>query len=33
VPRLGRIDVWINNAGVGAISEFDTIPIEDHARG
>lgn len=32
VQRFGRIDVWINNAGVGAIGQFDTIPMEDHAR-
>lgn len=32
VARFGRIDVWINNAGVGAIGEFDRIPMEDHAR-
>jgi short-subunit dehydrogenase len=32
LQRFGRIDVWINNAGVGAIGVFDTIPIEDHAR-
>jgi len=30
--RFGRIDVWINNAAVGAIGPFDAIPIEDHAR-
>jgi short-subunit dehydrogenase len=28
----GRIDVWINNAGVGAVGEFTEIPIETHAR-
>lgn len=32
VQRFGRIDVWINNAGIGAIGAFDTIPVEDHAR-
>jgi short-subunit dehydrogenase len=32
VARFGKIDVWINNAAVGAIGRFDQIPIEDHAR-
>ena len=32
VSRFGRIDVWINNAAVGAIGYFDTIPLQDHAR-
>ena len=32
VARFGRIDVWINNAGVGAIGPFDQIPLADHAR-
>jgi short-subunit dehydrogenase len=32
VERYGRIDVWINNAGVGAIGRFDEVPVEDHAR-
>jgi short-subunit dehydrogenase len=25
-----RIDVWINNAGVGAIGEFSEVPMETH---
>jgi short-subunit dehydrogenase len=32
VARFGRIDVWINNAGIGGIGRFDAIPLADHAR-
>jgi len=32
LERFGRIDVWINNVGIGAIGYFWDIPIEDHAR-
>ncbi|HEX8445460.1 MAG TPA: SDR family NAD(P)-dependent oxidoreductase [Sphingomonas sp.] len=32
VARFGRIDVWINNAGIGALGRFDTIPVADQAR-
>ncbi len=32
VERFGRIDVWINDAGVVAIGRFDQIPVEDQAR-
>jgi short-subunit dehydrogenase len=32
LSRFGRIDVWINNAGVGAIGRFEEIPMADHAR-
>ena len=28
----GRIDVWVNNAGVGAIGEFTETPIESHEQ-
>jgi short-subunit dehydrogenase len=30
--RYGRIDVWINNAGAGAVGRFDAIPLEDHTQ-
>lgn len=32
VTQFGRIDVWVNNVGIGAIGFFWDIPIEDHAR-
>jgi short-subunit dehydrogenase len=32
LQRFGRIDVWINNAGVTALGRFWDIPVADHAR-
>jgi short-subunit dehydrogenase len=32
VERFGRIDAWVNNAGVGAIGRFEDVPIEDHEQ-
>ena len=32
VSRYGRIDVWINNAGAGAVGKFDAIPLDDHTQ-
>jgi len=32
VAQFGRIDVWINNAGVGAVGRFEDIPVADHSR-
>jgi short-subunit dehydrogenase len=29
---FGKVDVWMNNAGVGAIGHFSDIPLEDHSR-
>ncbi|WP_375429487.1 SDR family NAD(P)-dependent oxidoreductase [uncultured Sphingomonas sp.] len=32
VARFGRIDIWVNNAGVGAVGPFERIPVADQAR-
>ena len=32
VRATGRIDVWINNAGVGVVGSFTEVPLEDHRR-
>lgn len=32
VDRFGRIDVWINDAGVIAIGRFNDTPLADHER-
>jgi short-subunit dehydrogenase len=32
VGKFGRIDVWINNAGVGAIGRFEAVPLADHVK-
>lgn len=28
----GRIDIWVNNAGIGAVGEFTETPIEAHDK-
>ena len=32
VKKFGRIDVWVNDAGVGAVGKFDEVPVEEHRR-
>jgi short-subunit dehydrogenase/predicted outer membrane protein len=32
LARFGRIDVWINGVGVGAIGRFWDVPIADYSR-
>jgi short-subunit dehydrogenase len=32
VKKFGRIDVWINDAGVGAVGKFDEVKPEEHRR-
>lgn len=32
IKRFGRIDVWVNNAGVGAVGKFDDVGPNEHHR-
>lgn len=32
LARSGKIDVWINNVGAGAVGEFTEIPLEVHEQ-
>lgn len=32
IDRWGRVDVLVNNAGVGAGGAIDALPLEEHAR-
>ena len=32
LSEFGRINIWINNAGVGAVGRFDEIPLEEHRQ-
>jgi len=32
LDAFGRIDVWVNNAGVGAIGRFEDVPLDVHEQ-
>ncbi len=32
VEQFGRIDVWVNAAGVAALGRFEEVPLADHTR-
>lgn len=32
IARFGKIDIWVNNAGVAAIGSFNDTPLKDHLR-
>jgi short-subunit dehydrogenase len=32
INKFGRIDIWINNAGVATFGRFDESPIEEHRQ-
>ena len=32
LERYGRIDTWVNNAGVGTFGRLEDVPLEDHQR-
>lgn len=32
IREFGRIDVWVNDAGVAALGRFDEVPLADHTQ-
>ncbi len=32
VAAFGRIDLWVNNAGSGALGKFEDVPLADHVH-
>lgn len=32
LDKFGRIDVWVNNAGVGTVARFEEAPLEEHEQ-
>ena len=32
LAKFGRIDIWVNNAGGGALGRFEEVPLADHVQ-
>jgi NAD(P)-dependent dehydrogenase (short-subunit alcohol dehydrogenase family) len=32
VESFGRVDIWFNNAGIGVVGPFETVPLDAHVR-
>jgi NAD(P)-dependent dehydrogenase (short-subunit alcohol dehydrogenase family) len=32
LQKFGRVDVWVNNAGAGAVGRFEDVPLSDHVK-
>lgn len=32
ILQFGHLDVWVNNAGTGALGRFEEIPLEEHEQ-
>ena len=32
ISQFGRIDVWVNNAGAGALGRFEQVPLAEHVQ-
>ena len=32
IDEFGRIDVWVNNAGTGALGRFEDVPLAEHVK-
>src|ERR1043166_6090094 len=32
LTEFNRIDVWVNNAGVGVVGRFEEVPLNDHVQ-
>ena len=32
ISQFGRVDVWVNNTGTGALGRFEEVPLEEHEQ-